>query len=160
MIAAAQRPPAGRAVGVDLWRSQDQSGDDIQVTRTNAEHAGVVDRVELHTADMTELPFADDSFDVVTSALAIHNIPTAAKRHRALDEAMRVLRPGGRLLVADFRHTSGYRKHLRHTATSRRLGCRYWYGGPWAATTMVTATRLAEPHIRTTAAQLTSAAPR
>ncbi len=139
LIAAAARLPTGRAVGVDLWRSQDQSGNDIAVTRTNAENAGVVDRVELHTADMSELPFADHSFDVVTSALAIHNIPTAAGRQRALDEALRVLRPGGRLLIADFRHTSTYRRHLGPAAASRRLGCRYWYGGPWAATTMVTA---------------------
>jgi arsenite methyltransferase len=33
--------------------------------------------------------------------LAVHNIPTAADRLRALDEAVRVLRPGGRLLLAD-----------------------------------------------------------
>jgi cyclopropane fatty-acyl-phospholipid synthase-like methyltransferase len=141
LIAAAERLPSGRVVGVDLWRRQDQSGNDIDVTRTNTETAGVADRVELHTADMTELPFADNSFDVVTSALAIHNIRTTAGRHRALDEALRVLRPGGRLLVADVRHTSSYRKHLGHTATNRRLGPRYWYGGPWAATTMVTATK-------------------
>lgn len=71
-----RRPAAtlGQAVGVDLWRSQDQSGNDIQFTRVNAEHAGVADRIELHTADMTELPFADDSFDVVTSALAIQHL--------------------------------------------------------------------------------------
>jgi arsenite methyltransferase len=57
LIAAAQRLPRGRAVGVDLWRSQDQIGNDPDVTRTNAAAAGVDDRVELHTADMTALPF-------------------------------------------------------------------------------------------------------
>jgi ubiquinone/menaquinone biosynthesis C-methylase UbiE len=146
LIAAARRLPTGQVVGVDLWRSKDQSGNDIGVTRANAETAGVSDRVELYTADMTELPFADRSFDVVTSALAIHNIPTAAGRHHALDEAMRVLRPGGRLLVADFRHTPSYREHLGYTATIRRLGPGYWYGGPWAATKMVTATKAVVRH--------------
>jgi SAM-dependent methyltransferase len=138
LIAAARRLPAGRAVGIDLWRSRDQSGNNIEVTRANARAAGVVDRVELQTADMTELPFPDASFDVVLSALALHNIPTGEGRERAVDEAMRVLRPGGRLLLADFRHASDYRRHLGPAATSRPLGPRYWYGGPWAATTLVT----------------------
>jgi SAM-dependent methyltransferase len=141
LIAAARRLPAGRAVGVDLWRSRDQSGNDIEVTRANARAAGVSDRVELQTADMTQLPFPDASFDVVTSALAMHNIRTAEGRERAVDEAMRVLRPGGRLLLADFRHASDYRRHLGSTATSRPLGPGYWYAGPWAATTMVTSTK-------------------
>lgn len=72
----------------------------MAVTRRNAQAGGVADRVELHTADMTQLPFPDDSFDIVTSALAVHNIPTASGRRRALDAAIRVLRPGGRLLMA------------------------------------------------------------
>ncbi|WP_220659696.1 hypothetical protein [Streptomyces sp. TLI_171] len=36
-----------------------------------------------------------------TSALGLYNIPSPAGRFRALDEAVRVLRPGGRLLIAD-----------------------------------------------------------
>lgn len=142
LIAAARRLPHGRAVGVDLWRGQDQSGNDIDITRANAEAANLADRVELHTADMTELPFPDSSFDVITSALAVHNIPTPEGRDRALDEAIRVLRPGGRLLVADFRHTTQYLEHLGAPAASRPLGPRYWYGGPWAATTMITKTKV------------------
>jgi len=74
-------------------------------------------RVELHTADMTALPFPDASFDVVTRALAIHNIPTADGRRRAVDEAMRVLRPGGHLLPTDFRHAGDRRQHLGPSAT-------------------------------------------
>lgn len=111
LIEAARHLPAGRAVGVDLWRSQDQSGNDPGVTLANARAAGVADRVELHTADMTALPFPDGSFHVVTSALAIHNIPTPEGRHQALAEAVRVLRPGGRLLIADFRYTADYYRH-------------------------------------------------
>ncbi len=72
---AAQRLPRGRAVGVDVWSTKDQSGNAEQVTRQNAELEGVADRVELHTADMRKLPFDDGSFDVVVSSLAIHNVP-------------------------------------------------------------------------------------
>jgi SAM-dependent methyltransferase len=122
LIEAARRLPAGRAVGVDLWRGEDQSGNGPDVIVANAKAAGVGDRVEVRTADMTSLPFTDESFDVVTSALAIHNIPTVPRRHRALDEAMRVLRRGGRLLIADFRYVEDYCTHLGGEVECRRLG--------------------------------------
>lgn len=137
LIEAARRLPGGRAVGVDLWRSQDQSGNDPALTMANARAVGVGDRVELHTGDMTALPFPGCSFDVVTSALAIHNIATVEGRQQALDEALRVLRPGGRLLIADFRHNAEYRRYLGAGARSRTFGPGYWYGGPWAATTLL-----------------------
>ena len=52
-LLAAQRLTTGRAVGVDLWRRGDQSGNAAEATRRNALAEGVADRVELHTADMT-----------------------------------------------------------------------------------------------------------
>src|SRR5262249_45489694 len=90
LLMAAQCLPRGRAVGVDVWSAKDQSGNAEQVTRRNADLEGVADRVELHTADMRQLPFADGSFDVVVSSLAIHNIPGAGERARAVREAARV----------------------------------------------------------------------
>ena len=60
LIAAALRVPGGAAHGLDLWRSQDQSGNAEAVTQGNAVAAGVGDRVELHTGNMTGMPFACD----------------------------------------------------------------------------------------------------
>lgn len=136
LIEAAKRLPAGRAVGADLW-SKDQSGNRPEVTLANASAAGVADRVDVHTADMTALPFADGSFDVVTSAMAIHNIHSVDARVRAVDEAMRVLRPGGQLLIADLSPMA--RKYAAHIGqgTLRGLGSRYWYGGPWFGVTLL-----------------------
>jgi len=57
LLLAAQHLTTGRAVGVDLWRRVDQSGNSPEATRRNALAEGVADRVELHTADMTALPF-------------------------------------------------------------------------------------------------------
>ncbi|MBF8187211.1 methyltransferase domain-containing protein [Nonomuraea sp. K274] len=48
------------------------------------------------------LPFPDGSFDLVVSSLAVHHMP-AGDRPEALRQMFRVLRPGGRLLVAEFR---------------------------------------------------------
>src|SRR5262249_1468894 len=109
LLLAAQHLTSGRAVGVDLWRRGDQSGNAAEATLRNARAEGVADRVELHTADMTALPFPADSFDVVVSNVALHNIKGQAGRVKAIDEAVRVLRPGGRLMVADIWATGLYR---------------------------------------------------
>src|SRR5262249_60224567 len=74
LLMAGERLHTGRAVGVDLWNRADQSGNSPDATRRNADAEGVAGRVELHTADMTALPFPSDSFDVVLSNVAIHNI--------------------------------------------------------------------------------------
>jgi ubiquinone/menaquinone biosynthesis C-methylase UbiE len=59
-----------------------------------------------------DLPFPDGSFDLVTSSLAVHHMPIAA-RPVALGEMFRVLRPGGRLLVAEFRPPNNHlARHL------------------------------------------------
>ena len=145
LLLAAQRLTTGRAVGIVLWRSADQSGNSAEATRRNAIAEGVADRVELHTGDMTALPFADNSFDVVVSSLAIHNISGRAGREKAVYQAVRVLRPGGRLLIADIRGTRQHQAQLAkigmNDVARSRLGWRFWWGGPWAATRLVTATK-------------------
>lgn len=142
LVAAARRLPRGKAHGVDLWRSVDQSGNREEVTTANAATAGVADRVVLHTADMTDLPFEDATFDVVTSSLAIHNLPVAGDRDAVVAEAFRVLRPGGRLVVADIRNARQYAKRLctlgAKDVTIRGMGPNFWFAGPWQAVSTVT----------------------
>jgi arsenite methyltransferase len=149
LLMAAQHLTTGRAVGVDLWRSRDQSGNAADATRRNAATEGVADRIELTTGDMRALPFADDCFDLIVSSLAIHNISGAAGREKAIDEAVRILRPGGRLAIADIRATGNYAARLAKlgmdNVARRRLGWRFWWGGPWGSTYLVTATKPGRP---------------
>lgn len=145
LTAVAKRLTNGRVTGIDLWSITDQSGNARDVTLRNASLEGVSDRVEIETGDMRALPFPDATFDVVVSSLAIHNIRSNAERDRAIAEAWRVLKPGGRLAIADIRATSRYAETLRTLGAAevsrRGLGWRFWYGNPVAGTSLVTASK-------------------
>lgn len=112
LVGAAKRLTTGRAVGVDLWQSEDLSGNRPEATVENARREGVAERVEVRDGDARQLPFPDASFDVVVSSLALHNIYDRQGREQAVREIARVLRPGGRVAVVDIRHTDEYARVL------------------------------------------------
>jgi arsenite methyltransferase len=105
---AAKHLPNGKAVGVDLWQSADQSGNHPEVTLANARAEGVADRVEIKTGDMRALPLPDCSVDAVVASLSIHNIPAKKGRVQAIQEIHRVLKPGGQIALLDFTATDEY----------------------------------------------------
>src|SRR5919107_2789119 len=145
LTAIARRLTTGTITGIDIWSTSDQSGNARAVVLRNAELEGVKDRVRIDTVDMRALPYPDASFDLVVSSLAIHNIRGNADRQRAITEAYRVLKPGGRLVVTDIRATALYERALRTLGASaierRRLGWKFWWGNPIAATTRLTAAK-------------------
>ena len=120
LTAVARRLTTGRVTGVDIWSTHDQSGNARDVTVRNASLEGVGDRVEVETGDMRALPFPDATFDLVVSSLAIHNIRSNADRKQAVAEGFRVLKPGGRMVIADIRATAALRRDL---AGARRVEC-------------------------------------
>ena len=145
LTAVARRLTTGRVSGVDIWSTHDQSGNAREVTLRNAALEGVSERVDVQTGDMRALPFPEEAFDLVVSSLAIHNIRSDTDRRQAIAEGFRVLKPGGRMVIADIRATSAYEDALRALGalnpTRRRLGWRFWWGNPFAATTLVTASK-------------------
>jgi SAM-dependent methyltransferase len=112
-VNAAKRVPRGMVTGVDIWQERDLGGNSPQAIRANAEAAGVSDRLIVDTGDARALPYTDGSFDVVASMTAIHNIRDRAGRTAAIDEAWRVTRPGGQILIFDIRHARSYAAQLR-----------------------------------------------
>ncbi len=112
LVGAARRLTTGKAVGIDLWLARDQADNTADAALENARREGVADRVIVETGDARALRFADGSFDRVLSHWVLHNLPDAADRARALDEMLRVLRPGGVLVLADIANHADYRKQL------------------------------------------------
>ena len=87
---AALRPDA-RLTGVDL------SADMVASARRNLEP--YADRASAQVADVTHLPFEDNSFDLIVSSLSLHHWDNP---EAAVPELARVLRPGGRVQIYDF----------------------------------------------------------
>jgi arsenite methyltransferase len=115
LIGAAKRLRGGKAIGIDLWQKEDQAGNSREATWQNVEIEGVADLVELKDGDARALPFADNTFDVIVSSWALHNIYDQAGREMAVREIVRALKPGGRLAIADIRHTREYAQALQES---------------------------------------------
>lgn len=144
LIAAAKRLTTGKAIGVDIWQTEDQAGNSAAATMENARLEGVADRVELKDGDARRLPFADDSFDVVLSSWALHNIYNESERRTAIREIARVIKPGGRALIVDIKHTNEYALGLRENGVSdvERHGPSFLFVTP---THWLTATKKSAP---------------
>lgn len=92
VLAAHEVGPTGHVIGVDTLPEM------CDRTRSAVEQAGVAERCEALHGEMEALPLPDDSVDVVISNGVVNLSP---RKSRALAEAARVLRPGGRFCVAD-----------------------------------------------------------
>lgn len=129
-VAAARRVPGGRVIGIDIWQSEDLSGNGAEAVAANAAREGVPDRVTTQTADMRALTFESGSMDIVVSSMAIHNIYKVEGRDRAIDEIVRVLAPWGQVLIDDVRHVPQYATRLRaagfEMTVSRGTGSWFW----------------------------------
>ena len=84
-------PYAGSVVCLDMTPAM------LTVGKTEAEKSGL-DNMTFVLGDAAELPFLDDSFDLVVTRLAFHHFPAV---EQPFAEMVRVLRPGGKLMLVD-----------------------------------------------------------
>ncbi|WP_093968465.1 bifunctional demethylmenaquinone methyltransferase/2-methoxy-6-polyprenyl-1,4-benzoquinol methylase UbiE [Actibacterium lipolyticum] len=88
-----KRAPGAASVVLDMTESMLVEG------RQRAEAEQMADNLDWVVGDAMSLPFEDNSFDVYTISFGIRNV---TRVQDALNEAYRVLRPGGRLMVLEF----------------------------------------------------------
>jgi arsenite methyltransferase len=91
LLAARRVGPNGHAIGIDMTEGMRNRA------HGSAASAGLTN-VEVHRADATALPLPDASIDVVISNGVLNLVP---EKEKAFSEIWRVLRPGGRLQLAD-----------------------------------------------------------
>lgn len=95
----------------------DRSPGMLAVGREKIERKGLGGRVTLYEGDVLDLPFSSATFDAVSIAFGLRNLPDCAG---GIAEMSRVLKPGGRLLILEFAPPSGgiylkgYRFYLRN----------------------------------------------
>lgn len=97
--------PAGRVVGID------PGGRQIARARSKAARRHVP--TEFTVGVVESLPFPDQTFDAAFSTLMMHHLPKSLKQ-QGLSEIARVLKPGGRLIIADFVHVSQRQGRAKH----------------------------------------------
>jgi arsenite methyltransferase len=126
LVGAAKRLTTGRAVGLDIWKTSDLSGNARERTEKVLEQEGVADRCKLleRPAQDTELP--DGSFDVVLSNLCLHNISAKEERDAACREIVRVLKPGGVAVISDFKNAGQYARSFRAAGLTVRRSYHPW----------------------------------
>ena len=103
-IAVAKRNPQAKVVGIDLWGAEYASFSQ-KLCESNARAEGM-DNVSFEPGDARQLPFADESFDAVTSNYVYHNIP--GDRQKYLLETLRTLKKGGTFAIHDIFSPSKY----------------------------------------------------
>lgn len=87
------RPPAARVIGIDF------AGAMLRVGLAKVSAMRLTSDIALVRGDATRIPLADRSVDAVTIAFGIRNVEDTGV---ALDEIVRVLKPGGRIAILEF----------------------------------------------------------
>lgn len=119
-IACAKRNPQGHMVGVDIWGWPYSGSFSKALCEENARAEGTAN-VRFQQGDAKELPFPDETFDVVVSNYVYHDV-YGTNRRELLKETLRVLKKGGTFAIHDLMSSSLYGNMEEFTEELRRDG--------------------------------------
>lgn len=105
LLSARRVGPTGKAYGLDMTDEM------LTLARENQQHTGV-ENVEFLKGEIENIPLPDASVDVVISNCVIN---LSANKDRVLQEAFRVIRPGGRFAVSDVVVRGAVPDEVRHS---------------------------------------------
>jgi len=105
-VKLAQQHREAEVVGIDYW------GKDWEyskgVCEKNARAAKVESRVHFQKGDAAALEFASDAFDAAISNLTFHEVRSVADKRAVVQEALRVVKPGGTFAFVDYFYDAKY----------------------------------------------------
>ena len=105
LLDAASRSPQVQVVGIDTDPAV------LKIAKRKSRH---LNSLRISMGNATDLPEADDQYDLVTTTLVLHHL-LPEEKCQALQEMHRVLKPGGRLLLADFGQAASWLAYAAFT---------------------------------------------
>ena len=140
VLVAQQLKAPGKVVGVNIGKPAISQREQERVTENR-----VADRAKIVDGDLLNLPLENRTYDYVFSSFSFHSVKPAINRGRAIQEAARVLKPDGTLVIVDFGPINEYESILTNMGFQNvrvvPTGWIGWWGGPWLDTKVLVASR-------------------
>jgi arsenite methyltransferase len=128
LIGSAKLLTTGHATGIDIWNSEDLSGNGPEGLKANIAVEGVEAKTTIQSEDARAMSFPDASMDVVLSNVCLHNIYERPGRAKACREIGRVLKPGGIAVISDYKLMKEYAGEFRRAGLSVEMCPLDWTG--------------------------------
>jgi SAM-dependent methyltransferase len=105
-VKLAQQYDDVQVVGIDYWGKNWEYSK--SVCEKNAQAANVENRIHFQKGDAAALDFANHTFDGAISNLTFHEVKSVADKKSVLQEALRVVKPGGTFAFIDYFYDENY----------------------------------------------------
>lgn len=108
-VGIAKKLSTGKVTGLDHWQGTFEYHYTREMIEKNISIEGMKNHINIVNGDAKKLPFDKDTFEIITSYLAMHHVGDG---NLAFREMMRVLKPGGYIAIADM-PTSKIKKQMQ-----------------------------------------------